>query len=156
MTKFSWRLESSLPTSGSQKIYSCLVLTEPLNRLSRPLIGFRRSVIGLTQSERVLTSMSSFLAHRLAYSSHASMIILNFWCHENETGPLYFGPLRKRSLSFRLRTILRSPLTKYGHMERIEIQNHSNNKMRDSGKDKEKLSRGHGEDRESWTLGMTC
>ena len=26
----------------------------------------------------------------------------------------------------------------------------------DAGLDKENLSRGHGEDRESWTRGMTC
>ena len=69
----------------------------------------------LTHSERVSTSTSSFLAHRLAYSSHASMMILKFWCHENETGSLYFGPLCKRSVSIWLWTILRSPVTIWPH-----------------------------------------
>ena len=53
------------------------------------------------------------LTHRLAYSSHASMI-LKFWCHENETGSLYFGPCAKH-LCGRLRTILRSPVTIWPH-----------------------------------------
>ena len=57
-------------------------------RLSRRILRFRTSAIDLTHSERVSTSTSSFLAHRLAYSSHASMMILKFWCHENETGTL--------------------------------------------------------------------
>ena len=112
MTKFSWRRESSLTTSGSQKMDSCLVLTE---RLSRRMLRFRTSAMDLTYSERVSTSTSSFLAYRLAYSSHASMMILKFWCHENETGYLYFGPLRKTSFSFWLRTILRSPVTIWPH-----------------------------------------
>ena len=38
-----------------------------------------------------------------------------FWCHEYETGSLYLGPLLKRSLSFTLRTILRSPETIWPH-----------------------------------------
>ena len=87
---------------------TCLMLTE---RLSRRILRFRTSAIDLTHSERVSTSTSSFLAHRLAYSSHASMMILKFWCHENETGSLYFGPLCIISFSFWLRTILRSPVT---------------------------------------------
>ena len=61
---------------------------------------FQTSAIDLTHSKRVSTSTSSFLAHRLAYSSHASMMILKLWCHENETGSLYFGPLHKTSFSF--------------------------------------------------------
>ena len=52
-----------------------------------------------------------FLTHCLAYVSHASMIISKFWCHENETASLNFGPLRKRSLSLSFCTILRSPVT---------------------------------------------
>ena len=112
MTKFSWRREGSLTTSGSQKMDSCLVLTESL---SRGIQRFRTSAIDLTHSERVSTSISFFLAHRLAYSSHASMMILKFWCHENETGSLYFGPLRKTSFSFWLRTILRSPVIIWPH-----------------------------------------
>ena len=36
--------------------------------------------------------------------------MIMFWCHEYETGSLYFGPLFNRSLSFILRTLLRSPL----------------------------------------------
>ena len=39
----------------------------------------------------------------------SSMIMSKFWCHENETGSLYFGPLRKRSRSLSFRTILRLP-----------------------------------------------
>ena len=66
-------------------------------------------------SERVSSSTSSFLAHCLAYVSHASMIISKFWCHENETGSLNFGPLRKRSLSFSFCTVLRSPVTTWPH-----------------------------------------
>ena len=112
MTQFLWRRESSLTTSGSQNIDSCLVLTE---RLSGGILRFRTSAIDLTHSERVSTSTSSLLAHRLAYSSHASMMILKFWCHENETGSLYFGPLRKASFSFWLRTILRSSVTIWPH-----------------------------------------
>ena len=41
--------------------------------------------------------------------------ISKFWCHENETGSLNFGPLRKRSLSFSFCTILRSPVTTWLH-----------------------------------------
>ena len=67
--------------------------------------------IDLTHSERVSTSTSSFLSHGLVYCSHASMMILKFWCHENETGFLCFGPLCKTSFSFWLRMILRSPVT---------------------------------------------
>ena len=61
---------------------------------------------------------------RLAYSSHASMMILKFWCHENETGSLYFGDLRKTSFRFWLRTILRSPVTiwPYGAYRNSESQ----------------------------------
>ena len=36
-------------------------------------------------------------------------------CHKYVTGSLYFGPLFKRSLSFMLRTILRSPVTIWLH-----------------------------------------
>ena len=71
---------------------SCLVLTECL---SRRILRFRTSAIDLIHSERVSTSTSSFFAHRLAYSSHASMIISKFWCHEYDTGSLYFGPFNK-------------------------------------------------------------
>ena len=61
---------------------SCLVLTESLSRQIT-------SAIDLTPSKRVSTSTSSFLAHCLTYSSHASMMILKFLCLENETGSLY-------------------------------------------------------------------
>ena len=40
-----------------------------------------------------------FLVDRLAYCSYASIIISKLWCHENETGSLYFGSLLKRYLS---------------------------------------------------------
>ena len=125
MTKFSWRRESS--TSGSLKMDSCLMLTECL---SRRILRFRTSAIDFIHSERMLTSTSSFFAHRLAYSSHASMIMPKFWCHEYETGSLYFGPLLKRSLSFILRH-----LSLYGHMERKEILNPSSCKVGDHVKD---------------------
>ena len=108
----SWRRESSPTISGSVKMDSCLVLTECF---SRRIPRFRTSAIDLIHSKRVSTSTSSFFAHRLAYSSDASMIMPKFWCHENETGSLYFGPLLKRSLSFTLRTILRSPVTIWPH-----------------------------------------
>ena len=90
---------------------SCLVLTECF---SCQILRFRTLAIGLIRSERVSTSTSVF-AHRLAYSSHAYMIMPKFWCHEYETGSLYFGPLLKISLSFTLRTILRSPVTIWPH-----------------------------------------
>ena len=109
---FSWRRESSLTTSGSLKMDSCLVLTECL---SRRILRFRTSAIVLIYSERVSASTSAFFAHRLAYSSHASMIMPKFSGHDYETGSLYFGPLLKRSLSLILRTILRSPVTIWPH-----------------------------------------
>ena len=91
---------------------SYLVLTECL---SLRILRLTTSPIDLIHSERVSSSTSSFLAHCLAYISHASMIISKFWCHENETDSLNFGPLRKRSLSFSFRTILRSPVTTWPH-----------------------------------------
>ena len=45
--------------------------------------------------------------------SHASMLISKFTCHENETGPLNVGPLRKRSLSFSFRNIYTSSVFCY-------------------------------------------
>ena len=91
---------------------SDLVLTECLSRL---ILRLTTSTIDLIHSERVLSSTSFFFAHCLAYTSHASMIILKFWCHENKTGSLTFGPLRKRSLSFSFRAILGSPVTTWPH-----------------------------------------
>ena len=82
---------------GSLKMDSCLVLTECL---SRRILRFRTSAIDLIHSERVSTSTSSFFAHRLAYSSHASIIMSKFWCHEYETGSLYFGPLAQKISQF--------------------------------------------------------
>ena len=92
----------------TKKMDSGLVLTKCF---SRRILRFTTSPIDLIHSERVSSSTSSFLAHCLAYTSHPSMIISKFWCHENETGSLKFGPLRKRSLSFSFCTILRSPVT---------------------------------------------
>ena len=89
------------------KMDSCLVLTECL---SRRILRFSTLPIDLINSEKVSSSTSSFFAHRLAYASHASMIISKFWCHVNETCYLYFGPLWKKSLSLSFRTILRSPV----------------------------------------------
>ena len=108
MTKFSWRRESSVTTSGSLKMDSCLVLTECL---SPRILRLSTSPIDLIHSERVSSSTSSFFAHCLMYASNASMIMSKFWCHENETDSLYFGSLRKRSRSLSFRTILRSPVT---------------------------------------------
>ena len=135
MTKFSWRRKSCLTSSGSQKIDSCLVLRE---RLSLQILRFRKSAIDLTHSERVSTSTSPFLAYRLAYSSYASMMVLKFWCHETETESLYFGPLRKTFSVFGYGRYW-DHLSLYGHMERIEIQNHSRNKVWDSWKDHRSL-----------------
>ena len=112
ITKFSWRWESSRTTSGSRKMDSDLVLTECF---SRRILRFTTSPIDLIHSERVSSWTSCFLAHCLAYASHASMIISRFWCHENETGSLNFGPLRKRSLSLSFCTILRSPVATWPH-----------------------------------------
>ena len=78
---------------------SCLVLTECF---SRRILRLRTLAIDLIHSERVSTSTSSFLFHRLVYSSHASMIMPKFWWYEYETCSLYFGPLLKKSLSFLL------------------------------------------------------
>ena len=112
MTKFASRRESSLTTSRSLMMDSCLVLTECF---SRRILRFKTLAIDLIHSERVSTSTSSFFAYRLAYSSHTSMIMPKFWCHEYETGSLYFGPLLKRYFSFTLRIILRSPVTILPH-----------------------------------------
>ena len=67
------------------------MLTESL---SRQILRFSTSPIDFIHSERVSSSTSSFFAQRLLYASHASMVISKFWCHENETGSLYFGPSR--------------------------------------------------------------
>ena len=88
------------------------VLTECLRRR---ILRLSTSPIDLVHSKRVSSSTSSFLAHCLAYTSHASMMISKFWCHENETGSLNFEPLCKRSLSFSFLTILRSPVTTWPH-----------------------------------------
>ena len=94
------------------KMDSCLVL---IQYLSRRILRLSTSPIDLIHSERVSSSTSSFFAHRLAYASHASMIMSKFWCHKNETGSLYFGPFRKISRSLSFRTILRSPVTIWPH-----------------------------------------
>ena len=65
---------------------SCLVLTECL---SRQILRLSTSPIDLIHSERVSSSTSSFFAHRLAYASHAAMIMSKFWCHENERFPIF-------------------------------------------------------------------
>ena len=64
------------------------------------ILRFRTSAIDLIHNERVSTSISSFFALPLVYSSHASMTMQKFWCHEYGTGSLYFLPFLKRSLSF--------------------------------------------------------
>ena len=98
--------------SGSLKIDSCLVLKECL---SRRILRFKTSAIDLIHFERVSASMYSFLAHRLAYSSHASIKMPKLCCHEYDTGNLYFGSMRKRSLSLKSRTTLRSTVTMWPH-----------------------------------------
>ena len=65
---------------------------ESTEYLSRRNLRFSISPIDLIYSERVSSSVSSFFIHRLAFASHASMMMSKFWCHENETGYLYFGP----------------------------------------------------------------
>ena len=60
--------------------------------LSRRNLHLSIYPIDLIYSERVSSSVSSFFIHRLAYTSHASMMMSKFWCNENETGSLYFGP----------------------------------------------------------------
>ena len=108
MTEFTWRRTSSLTTSELQNMDSCLGLTvfESSNttfqnighRLNPPLWKCR-------------------LRHSLSWSTvlHTPYTrpwwFFKFWCHENETGSLYFGPLRKIFLSFWLRTMLKSPVT---------------------------------------------
>ena len=77
--------------------------------------SWRRESSLKTLGSQKMDSRSFFSAHRLAYSSHASVMILKFWCHENEPGSLYFGPLRKWSIRFWLRTMLRSPITIWPH-----------------------------------------
>ena len=73
-------------------------VTEKWTRvLCRKILRFKTSAIDLIQSEKVSTLTSFFFAHRLAFSSHAFMIIPKFWCHKYETGSLYFGPFLKRS-----------------------------------------------------------
>ena len=79
------------------KMDSDLVLTECFNCR---ILRFTTSPIDLIHSKRVSSSTSSFLAHCLAYASHASMIISKFWCHENEIGSLNFGHLRKCERDF--------------------------------------------------------
>ena len=127
--------ESSLTTSGSQIMDSCLVLKE---YLSRRILRFRTSAIALPHSERVSTSISSILALRLACSSHASMMILKFLCHENETGSLISGPCEKHLSVFGYGRYW-DHMSLHCHTERIEIQNHSRNKSWDSGKDHRSL-----------------
>ena len=61
--------------------------------LSRRILRLSISLIDLIYSERVSSSVSSFFVHRLAYVSHASMKMSKCWCHENETGSLYFMPV---------------------------------------------------------------
>ena len=93
-------------TLGARRLFSKLLkqgyLVERLKSSFRKFYGrrivrFRTSAFDLIHFERVSASTSSFFAHRLAYSSHASMIMPKFWRHEYETGSPYFGPLLKRS-----------------------------------------------------------
>ena len=126
MTKFSWRLESYETSSGSLKMDLCLVLAECFNR---QILRFSTSLIDLIYSERVSRSTSSFFAHRLEYASYASMMISKFWCHENETGSLNVGPLRKRSLSVSYYVRYWDHLLQYGHMEHKEIQSQYRHKV---------------------------
>ena len=123
---FIWWTALTSPR-GSRKMDSDLVLTECF---SRRILRFTTSPIDLIHSERVSSSRSSFLAHCLAYASHASMIISKFWCHENETGSLNLGPLRKRSLSLSFCTILRSLYLVLGREGPYFVRGHSNSKSK--------------------------
>ena len=113
---------------------SCVLSTECF---SRRILRFITSAIDLIYSERVSTSKSSLFAYRLAYSSHASMIMPKFWCHEYETGFVYFGPLLKRSLCLIYDVLYEDHLSLYGHIERTEILNQSSCKVWHPGKDLE-------------------
>ena len=113
MTKFSWRRESSLTTSGSQKMDSCLVLTE---RLIRRILRLRTSAIDSTHSERVSTSGATKMRQVPCisgpYAKHLSVFGYGrYWDH----------------------------LSLYGLMEPIEIQNHGRNKVWVSGRDHRSL-----------------
>ena len=96
-TKFSWRRKRAL----KHQSYWCVVLPECF---SRQILRFRTSAIDLIHFERVSTSMSSFLAHRLVHSLHASMIMSKLCWHEYNT---VFWSLAQ----IKLPTILRSPVT---------------------------------------------
>ena len=133
MTQFSCRRESFLTTSSSLKIDSCLESTE---RFSRRIVRFIRSAIDLIHSERVSTSTSSLFAYRLANSSHASMMMPKFWCHEYETGFVYFG-LCFKDLSVKYYVLYGDHLSLYGHMVCAEILNRSNCKVGHPGEDLE-------------------
>ena len=68
MTKFSWRRESSLTTSGSLKMDSCLVLTECL---SRRILRFRTWAIDSGYDGRrvdVLSSRSIVISLYICFS----------------------------------------------------------------------------------------
>ena len=92
---------------------SCLVLTECL---SRRILRFRTSAIDLIHSERVSASTSSFFAHRVAYSSHASMIMPKFcprvvpWIWDRF--PVFWALAQKISQFYNW-----DHLSQYGHME---------------------------------------
>ena len=79
------------------------------------------------------SSTSSFLAHCLAYASHASIISSKFWCHENETGSLNFGPLLKDLYFFILHDTEIS--CQYMATWNIQTLSHGLYKVVDSGKD---------------------
>ena len=106
-TNFSWISANSAATSGSSNTDSCrrdIVLLSTETRL------FTKDITDLNDSDRVLTSTSSFLAQRRAYSSTESKINLEFCFQVKDLGSLYLGPLERMSLSLLILTILRSPV----------------------------------------------
>ena len=71
---------------------------------------FTKDITDLTNSDRVSTSTSSFLAQRRVYSYTQSKINLEFCFQVKDRGSLYLGPLERMSLSLLILTILRYPV----------------------------------------------
>ena len=92
--KFLMEKEKFSDKPRAQKKDSFLVFTESL---SRRILRSRTSAIDLIQLERVSTSASSFLVHRLAYSSQTKYLVSWIW----DRFPV-FWTLAQRSFSLML------------------------------------------------------
>ena len=134
MTKFSWRRESSLATSGSQQNW----LVSGVDRAFKSstsafqMIGDRLNPLGKSVDFDIL-----FLGPPSGILlTYASMMILNSGAMKMRQVPCISGPCEKDLSVFGYGWYWdHLSLYIYGHMERIEIQNHSRNKVSDSGKD---------------------